>query len=307
MRHFDPVSLRVFVAICEERSLTEAAERENLTVSAVSKRLAALEEQIGAPLLERGRGGFHLTAAGETLLPSARGLLQSMAHIHANLAEYAPSATGPVRLAASLSALTSSLPGHLASFLARQPNIKVNIDERVGPDVVLSVEEGRADIGVCCGMTDTRRLQTVPYRVNHLVVVAHRDHQLGRCTQVSFDDTLPYDRVMVNPSGMALHLQQRLAIAQGKALRTPIHVKTHETACHIVASNLAIAIVPKESTRSLVEALRLKTISLREDWASRPTVLCIRGSSELSASARLLFESLASHHARTPQLSAVVA
>lgn len=305
MRYFDPVSLRVFIAICERRSLTEAAERENLTVSAVSKRLAALEDHVGAALVERGRGGVHLTGAGEALLPAARGLLQAMVLIHANLSEYACGASGPVRVAASLSAITSFLPGDLAAFFTRQSKIKVAVDERSGAEVVTSVEDGRADIGVCCDMSDTRCLQKAPYRMDQLVLVTTPQHELARHARVSFADTLPYDRVMVNANSAAVHLQQRLAIAAGKALKAPYHVRTYETACHIVAANLAVAIVPRESTRGLVESFRLKAIPLADEWARRRFVLCVRDDVELSMPARLLFEWLVSLHPRPLQLSAV--
>jgi len=293
VQYLDPLSLRLFIAICEQQSLTEAAEREHLTVSAVSKRLTALEEQIGSPLLERGRGGVLLTPAGEALLPAARGLLQSMARIQANLSEYAQSVPGNVRVAATLSALTWSLPGDIAAFVARQPHVKVNLEERVGREIVDSVEEGRADLGVCWDLTGTKRLQTVPYRVDNLVVVVHPEHELARRTRVSFVDTLPYERVMVDAGSIGLHLQQRLAIAEGKALKTSVHVRTYETACHIVAANLGIAIVPKEATRTLVKGMGLKAVGLSDDWARRRLVLCVRDHSELSMPARLLLEALA--------------
>ena len=292
MQYLDPLSLQLFISICEQQSLTEAADRENLTVSAVSKRLTALEEQIGAPLLERGRGGVLLTPAGEALLPQARGLLQSMARIQANLSDYARSGPGTVRIAATLSALTWSLPADIAAFTARQPHVKVNLEERIGREIVSNVEEGRADIGVCWDATGTKRLQTVPYREDHLVVVAHPDHELARGARVTFVETLPYDRVMIDAGSIGLHLQQRLAIAEGKALKTPVHVRTYETACHLVAANLGIAIVPREATRALVKAMRLKAIDLADDWARRHLVLCVRDHSELSMPARQLLDAL---------------
>ena len=51
LRHFDPVTLRLFVAVCEERNIARAAAREALVASAVSKRIAAVERAVGAPLL----------------------------------------------------------------------------------------------------------------------------------------------------------------------------------------------------------------------------------------------------------------
>ena len=69
MHPFDPTSLRLFVAVCEERNIALAAQREAIVPSAVSKRIAQMEAQAGTPLLERGRRGvgaqhFHV-AEGE--------------------------------------------------------------------------------------------------------------------------------------------------------------------------------------------------------------------------------------------------
>jgi len=54
-RFADPVTLRLFVAVCEERSIARAAGREALVASAVSKRIAAIEDRLGTPVLVRGR------------------------------------------------------------------------------------------------------------------------------------------------------------------------------------------------------------------------------------------------------------
>ena len=298
MHPLDPVSLRLFIAICEQHSLTEAAERVNLSVSAVSKRLAALEDQIGAPLLERGRGTVGLTAAGEALLPAARGLLQSMSQIQANLSAYARSVPGHVRVASTMSAITSFLPADIAAFSLRHPQVDVRIDERVADDVVRSVEEGRADLGICWDGTGTRRLQTVPYRVDHLVVIVHRKHELASRRRVGFADTLPYARVSIQGGSVVQQLQQRLAVEAGRALKTPIQVRTYDVACRIVAENLACAIVPLEASKPLIQAFELKAITLTETWARRRFVVCMRDRAELTVPARQLVDSLGAHARR---------
>jgi DNA-binding transcriptional LysR family regulator len=292
MNHFDPVSLRLFVAICEERSLSEAAEREHLTTSAVSKRLAGLEEQIGAALLERSRRGVKLTAAGEALLPAARGLLQSMARIQAQLSEYARGVQGHVRLAASMSAVASFLPDDLAGFLQRNRTVSVSLDERLSPEVVRAVEEGHADLGVYWDAVGSPRLQTVPYRADRLVVLAHRDHELARRKRVSFAETLKYERVAIKGGSIVQLTQQRMAIAEGEALKFHVQVGTFDAACRIVAADLALAIVPREASRPLVKAFGLKTIALTDDWAARRFVICMRDRAELTVPARLLLDEL---------------
>jgi len=296
MEAFDPVSLRLFVAICEEESLSEAADRESLTVSAVSKRLQMLEEQIGASLLERGRGGVQLTAAGEALLPAARGLLQSMARVRANLSAYASQSRDNVRLACTPSAVTSFVPRDLAAFLALHPTVHVKLDERMGTDVVHRVEEGHADLGIVWDRSGTGQLQTVPYRVDRLVLVTHRSHPLAAREQVRLTDVLSYDCVTVVAGSVAQHLQQRAAIAAGRALRSSICVRTYDGACHMVAANLGIAIVPDWCSHTLIEAHALATIPLLEDWAERQFVVCMRDRAELTMAARRLLDLLAAQH-----------
>lgn len=65
---YDLITLDVFIVVAEERNLTRAAERLHLAVSAVSKRIAELEEQVGSPLLLRYARGVELTPAGQSLL-----------------------------------------------------------------------------------------------------------------------------------------------------------------------------------------------------------------------------------------------
>jgi DNA-binding transcriptional LysR family regulator len=292
--HFDPVSLRLFVAICEHRSFTEAADREHLTTSAVSKRLASLEEQIGTPLLERSRRGVKLTAAGEALLPAARSLLQSMSRIHAQLSEYAGGVKGHVRVAASLSAIASYLPFDIGNFVQRHGgSVSVSLDERMSPEVVRSVEDGSADLGVYWDAIRTSKLQTVPYRADRLVVLVRKDHALAHRNRVSFKDTLQYERVAIKGGSIVQLTQQRLALAEGAALKFHVQVGTFDAACRIVAANLAIAVVPAEASRPLIRAFGLKAIALTDEWALRRFVICMRDRETLTAPARLLLDALA--------------
>src|SRR3546814_13717094 len=77
MRDLDLITLRLFVAVCELRSIARAGEQSNIVGSAISKRLLALEETVGVKLLIRRRHGVVPTPAGETLLEQARAMLTS--------------------------------------------------------------------------------------------------------------------------------------------------------------------------------------------------------------------------------------
>ena len=118
-RHIDPVTLRLFVAVCEERNIARAADREAIVASAVSRRIAAIEEDVGAPLLVRGRRGIEPTAAGETLLRQAREVLRALDRLNAELSEFAKGVHGSVRVVATPAVLAEDLADDIGAFLDR--------------------------------------------------------------------------------------------------------------------------------------------------------------------------------------------
>ncbi len=72
----DPEKLRIFLAVAECRSFSQAAKRLYISHSTTSRAVAALEEELGVRLLRRGNRILGLTAAGETLRGEAQRLLE---------------------------------------------------------------------------------------------------------------------------------------------------------------------------------------------------------------------------------------
>ena len=148
-RTLDPVTLRLFVAVCEERNIARAAAREAIVASAVSKRLSDLEATLDTPLLYRHTRGVDLTPAGQSLLHHARAVLFSLEKMQAELSEYADGVRGHVRIHANISAIVQFLPEDLGTFAQAHPQVKIDLQEHLSSDVVRAVQEGAADLGIC--------------------------------------------------------------------------------------------------------------------------------------------------------------
>jgi DNA-binding transcriptional LysR family regulator len=291
-RTLDPVTLRLFVAVCEERNIARAAAREAIVASAVSKRIAALEQSVGAALLVRGRRGIVPTAAGDALLRRSHELLGSMERLHAELSEFASGAHGSVRVVASLSVLAEQLPDDIAAFLARHQAVRVSLDERVSPEVVRSVREGAADVGVLWDASDLSGLRTLPYRFDHLCVVVHPSHRFARRKRLRFADTFDEVSVGLAPSGTMHAMLRRQAALLGRTLTHRIQVSGLDAACRIVGAGLGIAVLPREAALPHASASGVVMVPLAEPWGVRRFVICWRGDDTLSAAARLLLEHL---------------
>ena len=92
----DPVSLRLFVAVMEENAIARAAAREHIAPSAASRRLAELEDTLQVELFTRSNRGTEPTAAAYTLLNLARGVLNDLDGIAAQMLEYGAGVRGQV-------------------------------------------------------------------------------------------------------------------------------------------------------------------------------------------------------------------
>lgn len=292
LRHFDPVTLRLFIAVCEERNIARAATREALVASAVSKRIAALERELGTPLLVRARRGIAPTAAGEALLRQAREVLGAMERMHSEISEFAAGVQGSVRVMASVSALAEQLPEDLAGFLARHKAVRVSLDEKVSREIVRVVREGAADIGVLWDATDLSGLQCTPYRSDHLCVVLPASHPLAGQSRLSFEQTLDFPAVGVAPGGTLENMLRRESALLGRALNNRIQVSGLDAASRIVAAGLGLAVLPREAAEPAARAAGLVMVPLAEAWAERRFAICTRPERLLSAATRLLVEHL---------------
>lgn len=289
---FDPVTLRLFIAVCEERNIARAAEREAIVASAVSKRIAAIEAAVGAPLLVRGRRGIEPTAAGQALLRQARDVLSTMARMHAELSDFAAGTQGSVRVLAAPSILAEDLADDIGAFLKRHPQVSVSLDERVSPDIVKGVREGTADLGVLWDLSDLGGLARLPYRRDRLCLATPLGHPLARRRRVSFAAALDHVVVAVAPGGMMDRLLQREAARMGRQLVNRIQVSSMDAAARIVAAGLGPAILPREAVQMHSASESLALVPLTDAWAERRFVVCLRSDGSAPAAVRLLADAL---------------
>jgi DNA-binding transcriptional LysR family regulator len=289
---YDLVSLKIFVAVAECANLTRAAEREHLAVSAVSKRIAELEELVRTPLLHRYPRGVGLTPAGQSLLHHARQMLQLVDRMDTELSEFARGVQGHVRLHAVASALTQFLPEEIETFLMRYPGVRVSLEERTGKAVVLAVADGSTDLGVIAGGTAHHGLTALPYHMDRLMIGVPIRHPLARRRAVRFSDALDHAFVGPHADSSLAKLMADGARACGKTIEQRVQASSFDAMCRLVQTRLGITMLPEGVLAPHVEAGRIRMIRLDEDWALRRMFLVVRDPEQLSHVARALIEHL---------------
>ncbi|WP_436408226.1 LysR family transcriptional regulator [Agromyces zhanjiangensis] len=166
--------LRSFVEVARFGNFTRAAEELYLAQPSLSRQIAALEQDLGAELFHRARGGSTLTVAGESLLPLARRMLADAESVRRELAELAGLERGRVRLGATPTLCISLVAEVLSTFHAEHPAIELHLSERGSRALLDQLAGGELDLALVTttDATSPGRVTVTPLLVEELVVVS---------------------------------------------------------------------------------------------------------------------------------------
>jgi DNA-binding transcriptional LysR family regulator len=136
--------LRAFVAVADHGGFHRAAERLNLTQSAISQQIKRLELEAKRPLFRRTTRSVALTDDGEMLLGDARRLLQLEEAARHRLS--APQLSGLVRLGVVEEVAGGSLPSALGRFATLHPGVKLEVQISVSAELIEQLHAGKLDV-----------------------------------------------------------------------------------------------------------------------------------------------------------------
>lgn len=180
--------LRIFVAVAEREHVTRAAQALNLTQSAVSGAISALETRHGVHLFDRVGRSVVLNAVGRTFLGEARAVLARAAAAEAALRDMASLDRGRLSIHASQTIATYWLPRRLVAFHSVYPGLE--LDVRVGntQDVARAVRDGEAELGFIEGLVTDDALEQRAVGHDRLLVLTAPDHPWAGRGQLDVED-----------------------------------------------------------------------------------------------------------------------
>ena len=144
----DPRHVLTFRVVARERSFTRAARALALSQPSVSHQVAALEQEVGARLLDRAPGGLRLTRAGALLLGHADAIAARFDLAALQLAEIAEDERMLLRIGAFPTALADFVPSAVAQVRARHPGARVTVDEGAADELPDRVRSGELHLAV---------------------------------------------------------------------------------------------------------------------------------------------------------------
>jgi molybdate transport repressor ModE-like protein len=288
----DLVDLDLFARIAEAGSITHGARQAHLALPSASARVANMERALGTALLERDRRGVTLTPAGTLLLRHARTVLEDVERMHGDLSRYADGLGATVRVRANTAAMAGFLADALREFLAAEPRVSLDLQERPSHLIVRALAEGRADIGVVADTVALGELAHVAVQDDRLVLITAPGHRLVGAGGVSFSQCLDEPFVgLTEGSALWEHLEGR-AHPLGQRPRYRIRLPSIELVCRYVAAGVGISVLPERAVARWAGESPVATVELRDDWALRHLMICHNRTAKLSAPARRLLARL---------------
>jgi DNA-binding transcriptional LysR family regulator len=276
MKKLDIPALEIFVAAVEEKSLSRAAERENVVTSAASKRIAELERHLGRTLLHRHGRGVEATPAGVLLYQRAKAILRSVRLAEEAVDSYSVDGQAKIRLAANPSTLLQFLPGPMARFLEGRDNVAIDLLEAHSYDIPRMVADGTVDIGIYHADHPAAAVSSFPFRRDRVGLVVPLGHPLAGRGSLRLEDALDYDLLGYFPRHS---LDQFLAYVGQTVSRPPkvrLQVSNFEARCRMIREGLGIGLVPEGIARNYLAGMGLVLLSLKDAWAERKFFVCVR-------------------------------
>lgn len=291
--HIDVTSLRVFLAVVQHGSISGGAAESNLSVAAVSKRIADLEALAGVELIVRGARGVEVTQAGNELAAHAREIMDSLERLAGVMSDYASGVAGYVRIYANPSAVLQGLPEKIIRFNKDYPRVRVEVQEQLSAEVIEALRDRKAEVGIFAGNINYDGLHVTPFGSDRLTLIMTQDHPLAVHEFIYLREALDHEFVTQVDAATLNSVLLMTAKEEGRPLKLRHLMRGYDAVCRMVAVGMGLAVVPESAVgpaKKMYDGLH--TVTLADPWACRPLLIGVRDPRNSLAVVRLMLSYL---------------
>jgi len=242
--------------VARRESISAAAQALDYTQSAVSQQIAALEREAKTPLLERHGRGVRLTAAGQTLVAHADGIIARLQAAEDALGAIAGLRGGRLRLATFSSAGAALIPRAIARFSAEHPLVELSLVEGEPEDLVPRLRAGELDLAVLFEFGESQslgELQRTDLFDDPLFLALPAEHPLAARTAVPLAALSDDAWVQTSLGSPCAQQVVRSCHAAGFEPRVAFESDDYETVQGLVAAGMGVALIPRLALASGVQ------------------------------------------------------
>jgi DNA-binding transcriptional LysR family regulator len=256
--------LRVLKEVAHRGSFSAAADALSYTQSAVSQQIAALEAETGMTLLERHPRGVSLTAAGQTLVGHAEGILARLESAEAALSAIAGLRGGRLRMASFPTAGATLMPLAIATFRARYPDVELTLAEGEPEQIAPRLRAGELDLALLFEFGESslaEDITRVELLEDPLYLALPHDHALAGKRKLRLQDLRAEAWVQTSSSSPCARHVVRSCHAAGFEPRVAFESDDYQTVQGLVAAGVGVALIPELALSVVREDIVIRALS----------------------------------------------
>jgi LysR family transcriptional regulator, transcriptional activator of the cysJI operon len=271
-------NLKIFCDLVESRSFSRAAKINDITQSAVSQQLRAMEKSFNVVIMDRSQKQFHLTVEGQKLYDGAKDLLHRYEKLVSELQEMRKIISGSIHISTVYSIGLHELPPYIKNFMTEYPSVNVRVEYRRSNLVYEDVLSNAVDMGLVAYPQKSRQLEIIPFLEDKLVLIVHESHPLASRKSVAIEDLKDEKFIGFDQDIPTRKATDQVFRAAKMDIEPVMEFDNIETVKRAVEINAGIAIVPSTTIENEVARGVIKAIQIRGRQILRPLAIIHRKS-----------------------------
>lgn len=276
--------LETFLEVARLSSFSRAAEKRFRTQPAISSQIRALEEEVGAKLLDRSGGKVSITASGKLFQKYAEETLEARKAVLRAVAETERVPRGEIIVGANEGTCLHILPEVFAEFKKQYPDVAVNIKRSDYAKILESVIDNSVDFGFVSLPVTDNRLTVVLIHRDELIVITPPQHPLAKLKSVTIGQAAGYPLV-VPKAGHTRDALEELFHDRKLKPQYAMELDSSELLKRFVAADVGVGFIARSNVIEDVRANALAAIPLSDAQVRRDLALVFRKDKALSRAA----------------------
>jgi LysR family transcriptional regulator, transcriptional activator of the cysJI operon len=285
-------SFRVFRDLVESESFSKAAQMNNITQSAVSQQIRAVETRFHIPLIERSSKRFALTREGDMLYQASKEIIAQFDSLQHQFNEMRNIVSGSIRIATVYSIGLHELPPYLKRFLKEFPNVNVHVEYRRSNQVYEDIQSGTCDLGLVAFPVQKKNLKTEAFKKDRLVVICSPTHPLASKQEVEVKDLAHHKFIGFEPDIPTRRAVDKMFRDTDLDTKPVMEFDNIETVKRAVEIDAGISIVPRATIEQEVKGGSLCAIEFKNKPYYRPLGIIYKSGRMLSPALKRFLKNL---------------
>ena len=266
-------NFKTFCDLVETKSFSKAARLNEVTQSAVSQQLKAMESHYDMLIIDRNQKKFRLTPQGTVLYSTFKEILVLYEKLNCEIQEMRNIVSGTIQISTVNSIGLHELPPYLKSFIKDFPSVNARVEYRRANLVYEDVLHGSADIGLVAFPVNHKELTTINFAQDELVVAMNPEHSLANKKTLSISDLRGEEFISFERDIPTRKATDEMLSNAGIDISVVMEFDNVETVKRALEINAGIAILPRHTVLNETERKQLVSIKLDNGIHVRPLAI----------------------------------